>query len=977
MKKQLLRFILYAIIIYLTGSTLNPAVAATHPLAGNGTHLCGGCVIDYPPNKQGTAQFPERNYAQTFAANLNVGEPYTVRLIYFLSSDRAPEQNIDTKLDRLIRRVQHFYAGEMERHGFGGKTFRVETDATGKVVVNHMSGQFTSSHYVSDGENIHALSSKVMPEIRERFDMSENIYLIVVDVDWAMGGVGGGDSHSGFAFMVTDGDCYDLGTNSFPSLAVHELGHAFGLDHDFRNGAYIMSYSSRVVIQLSKCAAEWLDVHRYFNNTQTSVNAPTTIQMLSPLEHPPNAIRLRFTITDADGLHQAQLIGLSGRGPGALFGASLIACKRLNGQSNTVEFITTEFAPGPDNYVTVAVIDVNGNFTKQQYPVRKEDVRVDVNNRVDINGNGVIDADDREPATLRIVSGNNQLAPLNNWLEEPFVVEVRDADGEPVVGIEVTFREVARGGSFVALSATTPRTDSNGQARSFLILNSGSTYKIEATVAGVEPVVFNVTFPEPQVLVSSSELPPMYWVSRGDEDGGSLQGLINDSVEIFGVFATSVTLDVSSGGIYYTVSIVPEETACGAILYRDSQSEPSMIFGGFRLEKLAVTSRRPLGITIDTTRGKLYWTEALGVIQRANLNGSNIQTIITGLNSPKDIAVDMVEGKLYWTEASGVIRRANLNGSNIQTFATGLGTLGNITMAGGNLYWTEKIGETQGKIRRARLTGSNVADLITLSSVPVGIAVDLADNKLYWTETQGRIRRANLNGSNIEDIVTGLIAPGKLVLDIADTFSNSMSGDINGDGVVNVLDLVVIASKLGNQGQNLATDVNQDGVVSILDLILVAGMFDDDAAAPSAQPQVPEPLTAVEVQGWLTEARSLEVKDTIMKRGMMILEQLLVSLMPRETELLANYPNPFNPETWIPYRLAEDAFVTLTIYDLNGHIVRTVEVGHQIAAVYESRSKAIYWAGRNDVGEQVASGMYFYTLSAGEYSATRKMLILK
>ena len=103
-----------------------------------------------------------------------------------------------------------------------------------------------------------------------------------------------------------------------------------------------------------------------------------------------------------------------------------------------------------------------------------------------------------------------------------------------------------------------------------------------------------------------------------------------------------------------------------------------------------------------------------------------------------------------------------------------------------------------------------------------------------------------------------------------------------------------------------------------------------------------------------------------------MLEQLLISLTPIKTELLANYPNPFNPETWIPYQLAEDAFVTLTIYDQTGQVVRTLEVGHQIAAVYENRSKAIHWAGRNGLGEQVASGVYFYHLSAGNYSATRR-----
>ena len=212
---------------------------------------------------------------------------------------------------------------------------------------------------------------------------------------------------------------------------------------------------------------------------------------------------------------------------------------------------------------------------------------------------------------------------------------------------------------------------------------------------------------------------------------------------------------------------------------------------------------------------------------------------------------------------------------------------------------------------------------------------------------------------------------------ISDTEPPPITADVNNDGSVNILDLILIASELGNAGTNLAVDVNRDGVISILDLILVAGMFDGAAAAPAVQPQVPETLTAVEVQGWLTDARALEVRDSIVKRGFLVLEQLLVSLTPRETELLANYPNPFNPETWIPYRLAEDAVVTLTIYDLSGQPVRTLDVGHRIAAAYENRSKAIYWDGRNGLGERVASGVYYYHLSAGDFSATRKMLIVK
>ncbi len=132
----------------------------------------------------------------------------------------------------------------------------------------------------------------------------------------------------------------------------------------------------------------------------------------------------------------------------------------------------------------------------------------------------------------------------------------------------------------------------------------------------------------------------------------------------------------------------------------------------------------------------------------------------------------------------------------------------------------------------------------------------------------------------------------------------------------------------------------------------------------------PNPLVGVK------PVRHVVTVDDV-KNGLVILENLIAYEIPAETALLRNYPNPFNPETWIPYHLSEDADVSLTIYDVNGALVRTIDVGHQIAAKYDTRSKAVYWDGRNQFGEQVASGIYFYSLSAGDFSATRKMVILK
>ena len=201
--------------------------------------------------------------------------------------------------------------------------------------------------------------------------------------------------------------------------------------------------------------------------------------------------------------------------------------------------------------------------------------------------------------------------------------------------------------------------------------------------------------------------------------------------------------------------------------------------------------------------------------------------------------------------------------------------------------------------------------------------------------------------------------------------------DVNRDDVVDILDLVLVASVLGETGQDLMADVNGDGIVNILDLVLVAGALGNAAAAPSMNAQALKALSASEAGRWLAQAGELDLTDPVSREGVLYLEQLLAALTPKRTALLPNYPNPFNPETWIPYQLSEDADVMLTIYDTNGIIVRRVDLGHRVAGYYAEREKAAYWDGRNEFGEGVASGVYVYHLSAGEYSAARKMLVVK
>ena len=203
------------------------------------------------------------------------------------------------------------------------------------------------------------------------------------------------------------------------------------------------------------------------------------------------------------------------------------------------------------------------------------------------------------------------------------------------------------------------------------------------------------------------------------------------------------------------------------------------------------------------------------------------------------------------------------------------------------------------------------------------------------------------------------------------------TGDVNRDGQVSVLDLILISRQLGKRvSAGSPVDLNSDGVVSILDLILAAQNLGKTTtpAAPAIEAAGIDPAT---IEAWIAQAQLEDDGSYPFKQGIENLQNLLALLIPEETALLANYPNPFNPETWIPYQLAESADVILTIYDMNGQLIRRLAVGHQAAGVYQSRSRAAYWDGRNQLGESIASGLYFYTLTTGDFTATRRMLILK
>lgn len=303
---------------------------------------------------------------------------YVVRVIYFLPNDRQPKPDIDKMLDRKIKEAQRFFADQLEVHGFDRRTFRIEADDAGNAIVHHVNGRHDDAYYQnpSVGGSVSAVN-----EIAEQFDMSKNIYYIALDsssnfldggraTGWASG-----NGVSGVAFVTA--------FDKVPTI--HELGHAFGLLHDYRSNfkakrVYTLDFHG--IMTTTFCAAEWLYTHRYFNSNPGEINNNTEIQFHpSELIEPPIKIRLRFTLTDPDGLHQVQLLYPQRFLPGeynhlaGINEATLAACQRLSGKRATVEFVTHDLVGRNDATNEIAVtdkiflkiIDVSGNTTQRLF----------------------------------------------------------------------------------------------------------------------------------------------------------------------------------------------------------------------------------------------------------------------------------------------------------------------------------------------------------------------------------------------------------------------------------------------------------------------------------------------------------------------------------------------------------------------------------------------------------------------------------
>ena len=1040
-----------------------------------------------PPldRRHGSAPFehdhphPHPAAKQLAAADLDAGEPRTVRTIYFTPNDRSYNSQAVAQIKKDLRKAQAFFAEQMQAHGYGNKTFRFETDAQGEPLVHRVDGQRPESHYFLNGvfQGFHSAEVEKAMSNFSKDIYDENIYVFYSDLSIEINSaVGSRRSKRGGYVDYPFTNYRDL---EWQTLA-HELGHAFGLGHDFRDRAYVMSYGPGQN-RLSACSAQFLSVHPYFDSAIPLEDvSPPRISILSPTRYPPGSstISIQLKISHSAELHQVIVRN----------GIDVVTWQELDGKEAIVTFdydgffALAGFRSLPDvvaHPIFIEVIDTKGNMTSREFR----------------HG-------EKSPHLITTLQEEPLPTGGRHWPKVLF-----SPDGKTLVsfGDQITLWDVAtltRTAIFyahdywvgsVSFSPDGKTLASTGIFDKAIKLFDVVAHRHIATLRHSNTILKVSFSPDGKTLASGNtdEItlwdvatrtktatldPPAghsAWDNRIDllsfsPDGSILAAASPTSTIALWDMATRtrikrfpnehqiVALSFSPDG-----SILASGQAGGDVYLWDVKGQKQQIGGcdhAGAISSVVFSPKQDLFVTAGTDGEVFLWDtdtqETVAILAQispvAAVSFSPTQNIMVSSEEGSQLFLwDMSE----WLEGSPPTLPKTSGGADnpviVQTLSEQTADSSDDSSAdSSDDSSADSSDDSSVNVQTTSDLTADTAYEVTEAKLKRGVGVSLYLSSTYEYEPSIESIPEAVTVSGIPGVTVfgwGRLSDRRLIVDIG------FSGDLDSDAV---LTFTVAADAIADydgppfSAQIPVTASQEDSSNDSSDDSSADSSADssDDSSADSSADSSDDSSVNVQATPDLTADTAYEVTEAKLKRGVgvslylsstyeyepsieSIPEAVTVSGIPgvtvfgwgrlgdrwivvdigfsgdldrdaqltftvaaeaiadyngpplsaqipvtasQENALTANFPNPFNPETYISYQLAEPSEITLTIYALNGQVVRRLVQAHQAAGAHEA-----YWDGRSAFGQPVASGVYFYRLTAGDFTATRKMLIQK
>ncbi len=787
-------------------------------------------------------------------------EEYIVKIVYFLANDRTTREDIDAKIEKMVTRVQTFYADQMENYGYNRKTFKIETDENANVVIHHVVGRKKAADYKKN-------PGSCFGEFANRIQTRNTILLVFLDHGSGTIGNACGVAYTGKRTLIpASGGCYNWRT------IAHEIGHNFVLPHDFRDGRYIMSYGPGPQDRISECAAEWLDLNPYFNGGRLGIEQGSKVNVFSTIVYPPDNTHAFFEVTDRDGLNQIYFL----HGPTLMH-----SCQTISGNRAIVQLDTATIK---DHKVIVRTVDVNGNARYPgKFPI--DDIEPSMVLKISTQRSAIDDGligywtfDEAKGKYAFDASENGSYARLSEAASLKFnegkIGGALHVQGRKVDALVANGAELINGLSAFTLCLWVKSSNINSE-RGFIFYRTPNDkdevfamrYDAEGYQGGGKNVIKAgiTTTGGTQVYESASDVQTTEWqhlaltwqtgsklnlyingvLDQSTYNSTATEGEITD-VERLVIGRGSKDKNNSWNGLVDDVRFYNKVLSANEIANLPYVTNKTNRIHGVALAGVANFTTE----TVDARTGIEYiytvtntgnTDDTIKLATSGNVNTTLNETSVPLSPSESSVVTLTVPGKAaiagdYTVEVTATSESDHTKTAKITT-STIINPIYGVSLEGVQSLTAEMQHASQGV--QYTLTVKNIGNIDDTIQLETTGDVDVTLSETSVSFAAGASNDVTLTIAG--DVLTSLLStPGAYVVKVKAT-SESVSTetdeitttitieqipvDITADGVVNILDLVKVANAFGNVGDDITADVTMDGVVNILDLVKVASYF--------------------------------------------------------------------------------------------------------------------------------------------------------